>query len=112
MREKGKTAVLRLRGLQGGAITVRVWPLPHQNDLAFGAAALLVFETHEPPALADFGFTAAEIEIASAVLSGRRVRDIARCRGATYETVRSQIKSIYSKAGVRSRAEFTARGKD
>jgi DNA-binding NarL/FixJ family response regulator len=42
-------------------------------------------------------------------MAGEPVRDIAQNRNATYETVRSQIKSIYSKAGVRSRAEFTAR---
>jgi DNA-binding CsgD family transcriptional regulator len=107
--EKGRTAVLRLHGVPAGAITVRTWPLPHQNDLAFGAAALLVLELHESTALVGCGFTAAEIEIAGAVLSGQRVRDIAQRRSAAYETVRSQIKSIYSKAGVRSRAEFAAR---
>jgi DNA-binding CsgD family transcriptional regulator len=61
------------------------------------------------PALAGCGLTSAEIEIAGAMLSGGHVRDIAERRSATYETVRSQIKSIYSKAGVRSRAEFSAR---
>jgi DNA-binding CsgD family transcriptional regulator len=111
IRERGRTAVLQLHGVPGGAITVRAWPLPHRNDLAFGAAALLVLEPHESPALAACGFTAAEFEIAGAVAAGEPIRDIARRRKATYETVRSQIKSIYSKAGVRSRAEFTARCK-
>jgi DNA-binding CsgD family transcriptional regulator len=109
LRNRGRTAVLRLRGVPDGTITLRAWPLPHQNDLAFGAAALLVLESHEAPLLAGCGFTAAEIEIAAAILSGQRVRNIAQRRSATYETVRSQIKSIYSKSGVRSRAEFAAR---
>jgi DNA-binding CsgD family transcriptional regulator len=111
MREKGRSAVLRLRNSQGAAITVRAWPLPHQNDLAFGPAALLILEPQGSPGLTDFGLTAAEIEIAGAVMAGVPVRDIAQRRCAKYETVRSQIKSIYSKAGVRSRAEFTARCK-
>ena len=107
--QRGRAAVVRLRGVPGGTLTVRAWPFPHYDNLSFGAAALLVLEPHETAALAGCGFTAAEIEIAGAMLSGQRVRDIAQRRSATYETVRSQIKSIYSKAGVRSRAEFTAR---
>lgn len=109
VRQKGRTAELRVQGMPDGAITLRAWPLPRENDLAFGAAALLVLEPDESPTLAGCGFTTAEVEIAGAMLSGRRVRDIAQRRSATYETVRSQIKSIYSKAGVRSRAEFAAR---
>jgi DNA-binding CsgD family transcriptional regulator len=109
IREEGRAVVLRLRGLQGDAITVRACPLPRKNDVVFGAAALMIFEAREPAALTGFGLTAAEIEIACAVLAGQPVRDIARARNAAYETVRSQIKSIYSKAGAHSRAEFTAR---
>ena len=109
VREKGRMATLRLQGSRGSTITVRAWPLPRQNDLAFGAAALLILEPDGWPGLIDLGLTAAEIEVAGAVMAGEPVRDIAQNRSATYETVRSQIKSIYSKAGVRSRAEFTAR---
>jgi DNA-binding CsgD family transcriptional regulator len=109
VRQKGRMATLRLQGSRASAITVRAWPLPRQNDLAFGAAALLILEPDGSPGLLDLGLTAAEIEVAGAVMAGEPVRDIALNRCATYETVRSQIKSIYSKAGVRSRAEFTAR---
>lgn len=108
-REKGRIATLRLQGSRGSAITIRAWPLPRQNDLAFGAAALIILEPDGSPGLLDLGLTAAEIEIAGAVMAGEPLRDIAQTRKASYETVRSQIKSIYSKAGVRSRAEFTAR---
>jgi DNA-binding CsgD family transcriptional regulator len=113
--EAGRISEIRLRDQRGGAARVRMSPLPCENDIGFGAAAMIVVENRVededvlPSAIRRFGFTPAETEIARAVLAGKPVRNIARARDAAYETVRAQIKSIYSKAGVRNRAEFMAR---
>ena len=115
--EPGRISEIRLRDQRGGAARVRMSPLPCENDIGFGAAAMIVVENRVededvlPSAFQRFGFTPAETEIARAVVAGEPVRNIARARDAAYETVRAQIKSIYSKAGVRNRAEFTARRK-
>ena len=104
-----------MRGLRGQTARVRVAPLPRENDIGFGAAAMIVIENTgnlgfaEPAAgLERFGFTRAESEIAGGVHAGKSVRDIARERKVAYETVRAQVKSVYSKADVHSRAEFMA----
>ena len=113
----GGAATAKLRGLKGGVVTLRAHPLPRENVIAFGAAAVVVVENAsddgivQSGGLEGFGLTKTEIEIATAVLRGRRVRTIARDRKVAYETVRSQIKSIYSKAGVHSRAEFMSQRK-
>lgn len=117
VEEGGRAAIARVRGLKGGVASLRAHPLPRENDIAFGAAAVVVVENASDDGIArsggleGFGLTKTEFEIATAVLRGRRVRTIARDRKVAYETVRSQIKSIYSKAGVHNRAEFMSHRK-
>jgi DNA-binding CsgD family transcriptional regulator len=55
-----------------------------------------------------FGLTPAEVDIVTLLLQGNRPHDIARLRGATYGTVRSQLASIYDKSGYRSQAQLVA----
>jgi DNA-binding CsgD family transcriptional regulator/PAS domain-containing protein len=53
-----------------------------------------------------FGFTPTEALIARQLLRGRALGEIAAERGVSLETVRSQVKSIYGKANVRSQIEL------
>lgn len=53
-----------------------------------------------------FGWTPAEAAVASALLEGARVREIAERRGVGTETVRTQLKSVFRKAGVSSQSEL------
>ena len=53
--------------------------------------------------------TAAEREVARAVLDGRSAGEIARQRGTSVRTVANQVQSIYQKLGVGSRVELAAR---
>lgn len=56
-------------------------------------------------ALAD-SLTSAERAVAEALLRGEKVEAIAAGRGASVSTVRNQIRSVYAKLGVSSRAEL------
>lgn len=53
--------------------------------------------------------TAAEREIARAVIDGMTSAEIARSRSRSIATVNKQIESVYRKLGVHSRAELCAR---
>jgi len=53
--------------------------------------------------------TPAEREVSLALLRGERAAQIARRRRVSVYTVRSQIKSIYAKAGVSGYAEYLAK---
>lgn len=58
---------------------------------------------------AAFGLTPAEAEIALRLLDGDSREAIADDRQASVQTVRSQVKSLFAKLGVRRTAELTAR---
>src|SRR5690606_25293921 len=53
-----------------------------------------------------FQLTRAEAEVATGLAEGLSLEEIAAARGVTLETVRAQIRSIYGKADVRSRADL------
>jgi DNA-binding CsgD family transcriptional regulator len=50
--------------------------------------------------------TPVENQIAHAIARGDSPREIAECRGVSVLTVRTQIKSIYSKTGAHSRVRL------
>ena len=53
-----------------------------------------------------YGLTPAEIRAAEALASGLSVEEVAKMRGVQVSTVRSQLKQIYAKTGVDTRARF------
>jgi DNA-binding CsgD family transcriptional regulator len=98
-------------------ITVDVLPVTSQRlELRPDSHALLVVRA---PMTSDrrrvnllyenFGMTAAEVEIALALLKGQKADAIARARGVSVGTVRIQIKSLLAKAGVKRQIELVAR---
>jgi DNA-binding CsgD family transcriptional regulator len=56
-----------------------------------------------------YGLTAAEAEIAQRLAGGELAQTIATVRGVAVGTVRTQIKAILAKVGVRRQIELTAR---
>jgi DNA-binding CsgD family transcriptional regulator len=55
------------------------------------------------------GLTAAEQEIALAILAGQSRREVARARGTSIRTVSNLLSQVFRKLGVRSRIELAAR---
>lgn len=53
-----------------------------------------------------FQLTRAEAEVATGLAEGMSIEEIAAARGVTLETVRAQIRAVYGKADVRSRADL------
>lgn len=52
------------------------------------------------------GLTPAEARVAIILLEGSSAREVADCLGVSFNTVRTQIKEVYAKLGVDSRARF------
>ncbi len=59
--------------------------------------------------LTQLGLTPSETDIVAALTAGQSPTELARSRGRSLQTVRSQIKSAYHKLGVRGRGELMAR---
>jgi DNA-binding CsgD family transcriptional regulator len=57
---------------------------------------------------ARFGLSPAEAQIALAVAGGATVRAVAASRGASVLTVRSQLKAIFRKVGVKSQVQLVS----
>ncbi|MBM3091030.1 helix-turn-helix transcriptional regulator [Ensifer sp. T173] len=55
-----------------------------------------------------YGLTPAEIRIASGLAAGLSLREIALANSVSYETIRTQLKSIYSKTQVNSQAALVS----
>jgi DNA-binding CsgD family transcriptional regulator len=64
---------------------------------------------HQARLQADHGLTPAEADIALALARGSARADIARSRGVSIETIKTQLKPIYQKLGVSREAELVAR---
>ena len=102
-------ALRRLRADQAGM----------RDDLALAVASgaghgVQSAAAHDDPAASmrrqfeSWELTPAEADIASLILKGARVRDIALLRGTSEATIRQQAQGIYRKAGLGGRAELAA----
>ncbi len=54
------------------------------------------------------GLTPAEVRIASGLAAGLSLREMAQANGVSYETIRTQLKSIYNKTAVNSQAALVS----
>jgi DNA-binding NarL/FixJ family response regulator len=88
----------------------------HALRLGSGSYVLLSFARGSGEAvpggaagLSGRGLTPAEQEVARGLLAGLSNVEIARLRGSSARTIANQVARLYSKLGVRSRAELAAR---
>jgi DNA-binding CsgD family transcriptional regulator len=74
------------------------------------ACVLLLHDVGPPPvdagALKSFGLTAAEARLAVALAQGETVEDYAGRTGRSMATVRSQLRSVFSKTGTHRQSEL------
>ena len=105
-----------LKDAAGPGIAVEATALGDWARYSFTQASHLVFfdeSRPEPPrpeaALREhYGLTPAEIRVATALAEGLSVRAIADRHGITYETARTQIKSVLSKTETRRQTELVS----
>lgn len=104
----GHSQTFLLAGTKGNIANVQIAPLLRSQRSLDGAVAIMGIEPLETSARALSRLTAAETEVAIALLAGWRATEIACERNVSVETVRSQIKSIYAKFDVKGHVEFIA----
>lgn len=110
------SCAISITGPQDATIYLRLAPIAlADQQVLTGAAAMAVIRPlsmqHSAELLPDIAvaLTAAERDVATELLSGRRPAEIAQLRGVSIGTIRSQIKRIYAKLGVSGLVEFIAR---
>lgn len=94
-------------------LQLRIYPIRHSGFPLGGKIAVAVFVTDpmrlRPPQellRTMYGLTVAESRIALLLSDGHATRKISNIIGVTENTVRTQIKSIYAKTGVKRQAEL------
>jgi DNA-binding CsgD family transcriptional regulator len=107
-----KSVVVALRDTTGRiAAEAEIAPLPQTGLFGVGAVmiALRVKREPEPSDLARrFDLTSAEAAVALLAGRGAKAPEIARLRQVSHETVRAQLKAIYSKLSIRGQGELIA----
>ncbi len=101
---EGRAGTVILRG-KGEALRVSLFRLAGELDLGFNAKVILLLEDVSP----EQGLTAAEMEILALLRAGLRSDAIAAQRGVSRHTVRTQVKTIYSKLGTTGQIELISR---
>jgi len=84
------------------------------HDLLHAVSAIVTVTDLEPPMAGPsdamlrqvFGLSAAESRLAAAVARGRTLAEISRAEGVSRETLRSQLKSVFSKTDTGRQAEL------
>ncbi|MGW0197366.1 helix-turn-helix transcriptional regulator [Nonomuraea sp. NPDC003201] len=100
---------LRVRGRDGRWFVLHASLLRGKAD---GPAVVVITPASPadimPVVFASYGLTPSEREVALRIVQGRSTGDIAQILCTTPLTVQDHLKSIFTKAGVRSRREFVA----
>ncbi len=119
-RPAGRTVVIHAQAPTAAPIVLDVFPLPMQTgilNLASLEPQVLIVACGQRRAearraailAAVYGLTTAETEIAQQLAAGQSAQAIASGRGVAVGTVRTQIKTILAKLGVRRQTELAAR---
>ena len=106
-----------LHGTGAAPVSVTVTPTASEFRERTGAAAIVFLVRCDDlrardlsAALRDlYGLTRTEARIASLLANGRSIREIGDELELAYETVRSVVKSVFAKTGVRRQGELVAR---
>ena len=110
-----EASTIALHNNTGDRVLCEVAPLPPAKN-AMGARGVVVVSlprqrplvTAMPSLDNVHGLTAAEVAISRLLVEGAIIADIATSREVSIQTIRNQIKSIFRKLDVSSRAEMTA----
>ena len=116
-RQPAERTVLRVRANSGASILlVMLSRLPPDPTLAvLGHASLAMAVLHrldtrrqlDPAILAEaFGLTSAEAHVAGMLAEGHSMQDIASQRGVSLETVRSQVRAVFTKTDTRRQSDL------
>ena len=112
-RVSGRDRTVRVAGSAGGWIELHASPASGGDLGAPGRVAVIVQGAAAPsiaPLIAAaYGLTARERELAELILQGYATGDIAKRLHISPHTVQEHLKSIFAKAGVRSRRELVGR---
>ena len=103
--------------IDGGDLVVgHLIPTPGQaRDIFDGASAIFIVTPLSAPKVpavsliqALFDLTPAEARVARGIVEGATVANLAQRFGVSHETIRSQIKSVFSKPGVQRQADLVS----
>lgn len=116
--ERQHQVVFRLGEQAGHAelLVIAIGVHPEETMAMFGGAprAILLFHRLDGEVRLDpliishaFGLTPAEAQVAATLVAGQTIAEVAKSRGVSLETVRSQVRSICAKVGVSRQADLT-----
>ncbi|MDQ7989551.1 MAG: helix-turn-helix transcriptional regulator [Candidatus Dactylopiibacterium sp.] len=110
-----RDTALRIARGQRLPLMLMVAPLPlGATARGCGAALVFAFDPDSTPGVTVervrqlFGLSRAESELAVGLCSGHTLDDIARARGTSIHTIKSQLKNVFAKTGTRRQSELVS----
>jgi len=105
MEGHGERLKVEITAVGKGRTQLHLWREPLPEPLQLGPEAA----EHPPAAAPSDGLTQREREVALLVADGLRSREVAERLGIASQTVKSHLKTIFDKLGVRNRVELARR---
>ena len=102
MEGHGERLRIEVTALGKGRTQLHLWREPLPEPVQLGPESIA-------PAAPSDGLTSREREVALLVADGLRSREVAERLGIASQTVKSHLKTIFDKLGVRNRVELARR---